>query len=311
MRHPLSIFVGLLASSTLVWADAGGSDHKHGPATPTIKAEVVAPASFTAGQRAATVLRLTGADGKPVTFDQLQVTHTEKLHLLIVNETLGDYHHEHPVPAEKPGEYRFDFTPRFGGSYHIWADVVPTATGQQEYVKTQVKVQGTAASANRALNTDAEGGALRFSFATEDSAPLEVGKASIVRVQVTTPDGKDFAGLEPVMGAFAHMVAFPEDVGSVMHVHPMGREPEQPTERGGPELKFHVVPEMAGLHRFFVQTQLKGKPIYVSFAQNVESAKASATSKKASAYSCPMHPEVVSEKPGSCPKCGMPLTAKK
>jgi Cu+-exporting ATPase len=24
-------------------------------------------------------------------------------------------------------------------------------------------------------------------------------------------------------------------------------------------------------------------------------------------YTCPMHPEVVSDKPGSCPKCGMTL----
>jgi len=28
-------------------------------------------------------------------------------------------------------------------------------------------------------------------------------------------------------------------------------------------------------------------------------------------YTCPMHAEVVSEKPGDCPKCGMPLVAKK
>ncbi len=28
-------------------------------------------------------------------------------------------------------------------------------------------------------------------------------------------------------------------------------------------------------------------------------------------YTCTMHPEVISEKPGKCPKCGMDLVAKK
>jgi rubrerythrin len=36
------------------------------------------------------------------------------------------------------------------------------------------------------------------------------------------------------------------------------------------------------------------------------------TSKEASVvYTCPMHPEVISEKPGKCPKCGMDLIKKK
>jgi hypothetical protein len=34
---------------------------------------------------------------------------------------------------------------------------------------------------------------------------------------------------------------------------------------------------------------------------------ASATTK----YTCPMHPEVLQDKPGSCPKCGMKLVEKK
>jgi transcription initiation factor IIE alpha subunit len=28
-------------------------------------------------------------------------------------------------------------------------------------------------------------------------------------------------------------------------------------------------------------------------------------------YSCPMHPDVISDKPGKCPKCGMDLVEKK
>lgn len=27
-------------------------------------------------------------------------------------------------------------------------------------------------------------------------------------------------------------------------------------------------------------------------------------------YTCPMHPEVISDKPGKCPKCGMELVVK-
>ena len=32
-----------------------------------------------------------------------------------------------------------------------------------------------------------------------------------------------------------------------------------------------------------------------------------AASPVAQKYTCPMHPEVISEKPGKCPKCGMNL----
>jgi Cu(I)/Ag(I) efflux system membrane fusion protein len=38
---------------------------------------------------------------------------------------------------------------------------------------------------------------------------------------------------------------------------------------------------------------------------------ASATSSSAVQYTCPMHPEVVRDAPGNCPKCGMALVEKK
>jgi hypothetical protein len=39
--------------------------------------------------------------------------------------------------------------------------------------------------------------------------------------------------------------------------------------------------------------------------------KEPASDTAATKYTCPMHPEVVQDKAGSCPKCGMKLVEKK
>ena len=278
--------------------------HDHGGQA-TIKTEVLPNENHAAGKTAATVIRLTGPKGKPVTLNDLKEAHTEKLHLLIVDESLTDYHHEHPVAGDKPGEYRFDFNPKFGGTYHLWADLLPEATGKQEYSKTTLKVQGTPGKPQNTVNTTAELEGHLFAWSTEDEKPLRVGESALVKINVRGPDGQPFKQLEPVMGAYAHMVAFPTNLESVTHVHPSGPEPTTKTERGGPDLSFHVVPEQPGFQKFYLQTQIGGKDKFVAFGVDV--APASATAAKADAdaiYTCPMHPEVRQKGPGKCPKCG-------
>ncbi len=44
-----------------------------------------------------------------------------------------------------------------------------------------------------------------------------------------------------------------------------------------------------------------------SVSQGKKSEQAKVTSQKQDVYSCPMHSEVTSDKPGKCPKCGMAL----
>lgn len=288
------------------------AQHSHSASSSTIRSEILPVENRAAGKSVATVIRLTGADGKPVSLDQLEVAHTEKIHLLVIDQSVTDYHHLHPVAGDKPGEYRFDFAPRFGGTYHIWADLVPKATGKQEYSKTTVKVDGPPGTPSDSVNTTAEVDGYRFDLTMEKNAPLQAGKATVVKVKVTGPDGRDFSKLEPVMGAYAHMVAFPTDLGSVTHVHPMGAEPKTNAERGGPELSFHVEPDKPGFQKFFLQTQIGGKEKFAAFGLNVEAASATTTSATSveAEYTCPMHPEVKQKGPGKCPKCGMALVAK-
>ena len=44
------------------------------------------------------------------------------------------------------------------------------------------------------------------------------------------------------------------------------------SERGGPELDFHLLPEKPGFLKFYVQVQLGGKDVYAGFGLDVEPA---------------------------------------
>ena len=175
-----------------------------------------------------------------------------------------------------------------------------------------MKVEGSPGTPNNSVNTTAEVDGYRFELTTENNEPLQAGKATVVKVKVTGPDGRGFSKLEPVMGAFAHMVAFPADLASVTHVHPMGAEPKTAAERGGPDLSFHVEPDKAGYQKFFLQMQIGGKDKFAAFGLNVKPAASAAAPPlpPRATYTCPMHPEVNTEAPGKCPKCGMALVAK-
>jgi len=47
-----------------------------------------------------------------------------------------------------------------------------------------------------------------------------------------------------------------------------------------------------------------------SFQEKVNQQKETSVTTSKEVYSCPMHPEVTSNKPGKCPKCGMNLEKK-
>lgn len=247
----------------------GGGAHEEMAAKNTVKLALEPATPLEAGKTTQVTVKLNSvADGKPISFEGLKEAHTKKLHLLIVDPSLADYHHIHPTAGKNAGEYVFDFAPKKNGSYRVWADVIPVATGKQEYVMADM---GTAAKEKAAISkatvmTSTVDG---YSFTLALDSEPKAGAAVMGNITVTK-DGKPFTQLEPVMGAFAHVVGFTEDYNSVLHIHPMGKEPTSDTERGGPKLEFHIEPEKAGFVKLFAQVRIDGKDVFAPFGVTVK-----------------------------------------
>ncbi len=234
----------------------------------TVKLSLMPQSAMQAGKPTKITVKLTSLlDNKVLGEANLKEAHTRKLHLLVVDPSLSDYHHIHPVPA-KNGEWTFDFTPLKNGSYRVWADVIPVATGKQEYVETDV---GTPAKdkalidRTTSMTSTIDGYTFNLILDSEPKAG-----AAVMGNIIITKDGKPFTQLEPVMGAFAHVVGFTEDYNSVLHIHPMGKEPTSDTERGGPKLDFHIEPKTAGFVKLFAQVRIDGKDIFAAFGITVK-----------------------------------------
>lgn len=268
---------GLLSNGAFAQEHAmGAMDHgKHGAkehAVSTIKAEVLSIKNNPDASKNDKVVRFklsTLSKGKPLTPKDLKVMHTQKVHLLIIDPSLSDYHHIHPTPViQEPGVYEFAWNPQNQGVYRMWVDIVPIATDTQEYVMVDLPLSDPVEKAvdqSTILSAKIDGLDYALSF---DPNELKVGRASMGTIQVLK-DGKPFKELEPVMGAFAHIVGFTQDFQSVVHIHPMGKEPTDDTQRGGPELLFHINPEKTGFIKLFAQVQIDGKNVFIPFGLNV------------------------------------------
>jgi hypothetical protein len=204
--------------------------------------------------------------GKPITEDDLQVAHTKKLHLLVIDPSLTEYYHVHPT-ANTDGSWTGYFVPnKF--NYRVWADVTRKDTGKQEYVvadihnPTQEKIK-----IDQTVNLTSTVSEYKFELALDGE--LKAGEATMANITVSK-NGKPFEMLEPVMGAFAHVVGFNEDYKSIMHIHPMGKEPETENEHGGAVLEFHIEPEKAGFIKLFAQFRINDKDVFVPFGVMVK-----------------------------------------
>lgn len=249
--------------------DHGGHEMHSATAKPTITATVATAGPLTIGEKAQATLKLTKRDGSPVLVSDLKQVHARKIHLLINDASLSDYHHEHPEPTGVPGEYAFTFIPKKPGPYRVWVDLLPLATDIQEYVIADIAAPTKGEPINERTPKaviEMEGLKYEISFETPE---LKAGRAALGRLKITNQDGEVFTQLEPVMGAYSHIVGFAEDFKTIAHIHPMGIEPTVPTDRGAGELEFHLLPAQPGIMRLYAQVQINGKSKFAPFTLSV------------------------------------------
>jgi hypothetical protein len=264
----------------------------------------VAAASTPApGKPVTLTLTLTGADGKPLGPNEIKTEHEHKVHVMIVDSALEDYSHVHGEPGAKPGEWTVSFTPKHPREYRVWADF-KLAGGEHEghgdahsEGREQEKKDGhgekghsheegghdqgktddhgltpsatlgvggetgPAIAAVQSLSAKVDGYAFTLSLGGALTADAHVPAT----LTVADSAGAPVAALEPLMGAYAHLVGFSADGTTMVHGHPEGAEPKDASARGGPALTFELHPTASGPNRMFVQVKIGGKVITAPF----------------------------------------------
>jgi hypothetical protein len=228
----------------------------------------LAPASTPAvGKPTHFVLRMSTISGKPVGPRDLVISHTELLHLLVVDPSLGDYQHVHPVPGREYGTWEFEITPHRAGLYRVFADFVPIATGLGLYAYADFIVAGERAPTIEPLRTSVVDG-FNYEFALQGDPPRAGGTAELdLRITSATPGAT--VPLEPVMGAFAHVVAFDPERNGFAHLHPFAEDPLARPDATAPELAFRVTIPNPGRYIVWAQVRMEGRDRFAPFSLEV------------------------------------------
>ena len=232
------------------------------PVTMTLRGDRPGDVSAVSGHETRLTLTLVTMTGKPVGPADLLVQHTRKLHLLVIDPTLHDYQHIHPEPGKVDGDWTFSFTPRLAGTYRVFADFVPVPTARSLYAGAELPVTGDVAVNTHVLSWDAEVEGYRFHLTPD--APIHAGKQASLVFTVTRPDG-GAVPMEPVMDAYAHLVAFDAGNSGFAHLHPTEISLTPPPDAVKPTLNFKITIPQAGLYVIWSQVKLGGHEVFAPF----------------------------------------------
>lgn len=200
--------------------------------------------------------------GQQLTAADFALSHTEKVHLLCVDESLMDYQHVHPQEL-RSGEFGFSLTPKKGGVYKVFLDFIIRRSGSRVLLQDSFRVEGPGSQPLWNVMPEKQSG--DYSFALRmPSEGISAGQAHSLELKVWNSTKGEPARLEPVMGAFAHLVAFDADRRGFAHFHPLNEQDPlwNPSKSA---LQFSFSLDSVGAYRLWAQVKLEGQEVFVPF----------------------------------------------
>lgn len=211
-------------------------------------------------------IKIEKADGSPLTSSDVALSHTQKIHLLAVDESLNDYHHIHPIADSLfDGVWHFSLTPKYAGEYSVYLDFIPLKSPRRVLLSSSFKVNGNRASfQDRQENLEFSYEDINFELIKDSKESTEEKK--IITLKAVDRKGKNVT-FHPVMGAFAHMVAFDDEMNGFAHLHPISENvpSSENTTHTGP-LSFGFTAPKYGIYRLWAQVKTTTeKEIFIPF----------------------------------------------
>ncbi len=213
-------------------------------------------------------LELLTSGGMSIAPHELALTHTKKMHVMVVDPSLQDYHHVHPQAVGLNGQYTFEFTPNRAGTYQVFVEIVPLRTRRQIIATGTIKVGGIASTMKFEHQIESIVDGLRFSLGDMPAERMRTGVDYRFELDVTAADGS-IVELQDVMGAPGHMVAFDAAGKGFAHMHPIDSVVSA-RSLGSPELAFLFNVPNPGWYRVFAQVQVSGREVFGHFDLEVE-----------------------------------------
>ena len=244
---------------------------------------LAAPAQ--AGQAGVLTFSITDSAGSAVT--DYTVEHDKQLHLIVVRSDGTAFRHVHPT-VDAAGRWSIPWQWQTAGTYRVYADFVPAATGETLTLTRTLEVGGDyqpRPPAGESRRSEVAG------FQVEVTGELRAGADSELTVTVSR-NGQPVTTLQPYLGAFGHLVALRDGDLAYLHVHPEGSTPT-PGQLSGPQVRFATNAPTPGRYLLYLDFQVDGQVHTATFVVDTaaERVRASATSSSSPASSASVPPE--------------------